>query len=99
MYILHCLVRTVAAQPVEEVNKETGKITSVWAIACEHEGRQGLELIKIKAKTAAQAEAWRRCIGKEITVPVNFVAVGKDCRPWIPEGTLPTPARSIAVAA
>lgn len=98
MYILHCLVRTVAALPKDEINKETGKITPVWTMSVEHEGRNGLELVKLKAKTPVQAEAWRKCIGKEVTVPVNFVAVGKDCRPWIPEGQMPTLARSISVA-
>lgn len=100
MFLMQALVRTVAQNAVEEKNRETGAITLVWPIQLEHEGRNGkLEFRTVKAKSQAQADGWRKYIGKEIVTPINFVAVKTDCVPWLTEGQLPKAVAPQAVAA
>lgn len=91
MLILQALIRSVATNPVDEVNKETGKITPVWSIQTEHNDASGeLQLQKLKAKSAQQAEAWRKLVGKTVNVPVKITASGSKAYLYMVEGQLPT---------
>lgn len=91
MLYLHCTIRTVAAQPVKETDRTTGEMKpDAWTIQVEHTNDKGdLVLEKLKAKTVAQAEAWRKLIGKTVTVPVNTTANNGKVYLWLREGQLP----------
>lgn len=92
MLILQALIRTVAANSVDETNKETGKITPVWKIQLEHTDAKGeLQLQTLKAKSPVQAEGWRKLVGKSVNVPVMVMGSGNKAYLFLTEGALPTP--------
>lgn len=91
MLILQALIRTVSQNPVEETNRETGKITNTWPIQLEHTNAKGeLVLEKLKAKSQIQAEGWRKNIGKTCNIPVLTTSNGGKVYLYLTEGQLPT---------
>ena len=92
MLILTALVRSVAQEPIDEKNRETGEVKKVWKIQVEHTtGKGELELKTLKAKSQVQADGWRKYINQEIKTPVETVAhSGNKVALWIVEGQLPT---------
>jgi hypothetical protein len=97
MLILQALVRSVSQNVVEETNRETGKITNIWVIQLEHTTAKGdLMLEKLKAKSQAQAEGWRKCVGKTVNVPVLTTSNGGKVYLYLTEGQLPTVQTSAA---
>ncbi len=102
MLILQCLIRSVSNTSVDETNRDTGKVTPIWKIQTEHTDAKGeLQLQTLKAKTAAQAEGWRKLLGKNVNVPVLQVVNGGKVYLYMIEGQLPTeiPSKATAPAA
>ena len=97
MLILQCLIRSVAQSPVDETNRETGKVTSVWKMQVEHTDAKGdLQLQTLKAKSPAQADGWRKMVSKTVNVPVMQVVNGGKVYLYLTEGQLPTPVTTAA---
>ena len=48
------------------------------------------ELVKIKLKDPAQAEAFRKCLGQFVRVPVRTWQSGERSGFWLERGVLPT---------
>lgn len=97
--LIQAILRRVPEKYTEETNKESGAVSMVWPMQFENTKPNGeIELLKIKAKTAVQADAWRALVGKMLTFPVNTTSSkGTDnVYYWIESGTLPPAQRPAA---
>lgn len=94
-------------QPIEEKNRETGSITVVCKMQIQHQESSDpnsdikLENIKIKSDVGAstsQAEAFRKVVGQNVSIPVRTWSQGNKSGYWLEKGILPTVQTTKAAA-
>lgn len=92
LYLIGSIARVSDAIP--DTNKKTGEVGNIWKVQVQHaksdNANAELDLETIKLKTVVQAEAFRKCLGKTVRVPVQMYAFGDNPGLWIEKDVLPT---------
>ncbi|OIR10943.1 hypothetical protein GALL_71110 [mine drainage metagenome] len=105
LYLVGSIMRV--GQPVEEKDRETGKISIVCKMQLQHQESSEpnsdikIENIKIKSEPGApltQAEAFRKCVNQNVQIPVRTWSQGGKSGYWLEKGVLPTVQQSKAAA-
>lgn len=93
LYLIGSIIRV--SDPIQQPNKETGEVMTVWKVQVQHaktdHANAELALESIKLKSQLQADAFRKCLGKQARVPVGLYAFGGTPGLWIEKDVLPTP--------
>lgn len=82
-------------KPFQEKNRETGEITNIHKADLQHytngdTASAEIEILSIKLKEPAQAEAFRKAVGQMVRFPARVWAVGGGTGFWLEKGVLPT---------
>lgn len=83
------------SDPIQKTDDKTGEISNVWQVQILHNktdaANSEIVIQNLKAKSAAQSEAFRKCLNKQIRVPVGLYAFDSEPGLWIEKGVMPTP--------
>ena len=82
-------------KPIQDKNRTTGEITNIHQVDLQHYtngdiNTAEIEVLAIKLKDPAQAEAFRKAVGQMVHFPARVWAVGGGTGFWLEKGVLPT---------
>lgn len=100
LYLIGQVVRV--SDPIQQTNKESGEVSNVWKVQVQHtrtdSANAELALESLKLKSQQQADAFRKCLGKQMRVPVGLYAFGDTPGLWLEKDVLPTPLEQAKAA-
>jgi hypothetical protein len=82
-------------KPIQNKDKTSGEITNIHQVDLQHYtngdvNTAEIEVLAIKLKDPAQAEAFRKAVGQMVRFPARVWAVGGGTGFWLEKGVLPT---------